>query len=119
MQLLILVLRLRGSCVIGTEKMRNVKRTGNNSRGRSLKSESQHGKSPYPNTAESPVILSEKCGDEFTVRWNKSFDPESIVYKPAANGGVHTSFESLPNEPDIAGRPEAIRDPFQREEART
>jgi len=70
-----------------------------------------------PRYRRQSCYLSESCGDEFTIRWNKSFDPSSVVYEAARDDGVHTSFEDLPNSADVAGRLEAIRDPFQREEA--
>jgi hypothetical protein len=70
-----------------------------------------------PKYRRQSCYLSESCGDEFMIRWNKSFDPHSIVYKATAAAAVHASFETLPNNSDLTGRIEAIRDPFQREEA--
>ena len=51
-----------------------------------------------------------------TVRWNKSFDENSIVYKVGPNG-VMSSRESLPNNMKCDGILEVMFAPFQREDA--
>lgn len=55
--------------------------------------------------------------DEFIVRWNKSFDESSCVYRAGKDRITATGIELLPNEADIAGRIDAIPAPFQRPEA--
>jgi Zn-dependent peptidase ImmA (M78 family) len=60
--------------------------------------------------------VSSNCEDEHLIRWNKSFDRTSVVYK-AREGGVHRAVESLPNQSGQYGQIEAILCPFQREEA--
>ena len=61
--------------------------------------------------------LSATCTDDFTVRWNKSFDPSSIVYKARLHRGVVRAHEPLPNDREERGLLEAIVAPFQREDA--
>jgi Zn-dependent peptidase ImmA (M78 family) len=70
-----------------------------------------------PKYRRQSVYLSASCGEEFTIRWNKSFDQASCVYTAGANGGIHFGRESLPNSSGILGRLEVIRAPYQREEA--
>ena len=60
--------------------------------------------------------LSSSCGDEYLVRWNKSFETESVVYK-SHQGGICRAIETLPNQMDKCGRMEAVLCPFQREDA--
>jgi hypothetical protein len=60
--------------------------------------------------------MSSNCGDELLIRWNKSFDRASVVYK-AREGGIHRAVESLPNQSGLYGHLEAALSPFQREEA--
>lgn len=60
--------------------------------------------------------MSTDCSDDHLIRWNKSFDPESIVYK-TADGRLHSAIETLPNVAAQSGRIEAILAPYQREEA--
>jgi Zn-dependent peptidase ImmA (M78 family) len=63
------------------------------------------------------VHLSAACReDEYTIRFNKSFDPSSIVYK-AHEGGIHSGVESLPNMTSASGRIEAMRCPYQSDNA--
>jgi hypothetical protein len=75
------------------------------------------GISDSPKYRRQSCYLSEQCGDDFTVRWNKSFDPSSVVYRAATDGGVQASIEVLPNEAGLRGRIEAVRAPYQRENA--
>jgi Zn-dependent peptidase ImmA (M78 family) len=60
--------------------------------------------------------LSEQCGDDFIIRWNKSFDLSSVVYQ-ASTGGIVTEYEELPNLSSKKGRIEAMLAPFQSEDA--
>lgn len=61
--------------------------------------------------------LSEACTAQHIVRWNKSFDQRSVVYAAGRNGGVHSASEVLPNSDGAVGMLEAIRAPYQREDA--
>jgi hypothetical protein len=61
--------------------------------------------------------LSEECNDDYTIRWNKSFPVESVVYSAATNGEIQIGFESLPNRLTSKGRLEAVRAPYQRHDA--
>jgi Zn-dependent peptidase ImmA (M78 family) len=59
------------------------------------------------------VHLSAACREqEYTIRFNKSFDPGSVVYK-AREGGIQRSLESLPNMANANGRIEAMLCPYQ------
>lgn len=51
-----------------------------------------------------------------TVRWNKSFDENSIVYEVGPYG-VMSSKEPLPNDMGVEGSLEVIHAPYQREDA--
>jgi hypothetical protein len=51
-----------------------------------------------------------------TVRWNKSFDETSIVYRIGPYG-VTSSREPLPNDTEFEGILEAIQAPYQRGDA--
>ena len=65
------------------------------------------------------VHLSASCAEaeaEYTIRFNKSFDPSSIVYK-AREGGIHSGIESLPNLSGAIGRIEAMLCPYQSDAA--
>ena len=63
------------------------------------------------------VHLSAACReDEYTIRFNKSFDPSSVVYKARA-GGIQSSVESLPNLANVSGRIEAMLCPYQSDNA--
>ena len=61
--------------------------------------------------------LSEACSHAYTIRWNKSFPVESVVYSAATSGDVQIGFEALPNQATGKGRLEAVRAPYQRDEA--
>jgi Zn-dependent peptidase ImmA (M78 family) len=54
--------------------------------------------------------------DSHTVRWNKSFNENSIVYKVGPNG-VMSCGESLPNGMPLEGILEVMHAPYQRDEA--
>jgi Zn-dependent peptidase ImmA (M78 family) len=63
------------------------------------------------------VHLSAACPEEeYTIRFNKSFDPNSIVYK-ARDGGIQSSVETLPNLANVSGRIEAMLCPYQGDNA--
>ena len=63
------------------------------------------------------VHLSASCAEnEYTIRFNKSFDPTSIVYK-AREGGIQMGVESLPNLSGALGRIEALLCPYQSDNA--
>jgi hypothetical protein len=63
------------------------------------------------------VHLSAACQeDEYTIRFNKSFDPSSIVYK-AREGGIHSGVEGLPNLTSAVGRIEAMLCHYQSDSA--
>ncbi len=60
--------------------------------------------------------LSDKCGDQYIIRWNKSFDSSSVVYQ-AHKGGVRNGFEKLPNLSNKMGRIEAVLAPYRHDAA--
>jgi hypothetical protein len=60
--------------------------------------------------------LSERCGTEYNIPWNKSFDLDSVVYQ-AEKHHVVSAIECLPNSVDKLGRIEAIIAPYQRDDA--
>jgi hypothetical protein len=63
------------------------------------------------------VHLSAGCREEeYTIRFNKSFDPSSIVYK-AREGGIQRGVECLPNMANTNGRIEAMLCPYQGDSA--
>jgi Zn-dependent peptidase ImmA (M78 family) len=62
-------------------------------------------------------FMSDACADKHIIRWNKSFILGSSVYAAGVNGGIHRAEESLPNAAAIVGTLEAIRAPYQRDEA--
>jgi hypothetical protein len=62
------------------------------------------------------IHMSPGCSDDHLVRWNKSFDQESIVYK-AVDGRLHSAVEQLPNVAAQSGLLEVMQAPYQREEA--
>lgn len=70
-----------------------------------------------PKYRRQSLHLSEACSDAYAVRWNKSFSVESAVYNASTNDLVQVSIESLPNQVTQKGRLEAIRAPYQRDEA--
>jgi hypothetical protein len=62
------------------------------------------------------IHMSCNCEDRHLIRWNKSFDRTSVVYK-AKDGRVHSAIETLPNQSERHGRIEAMLSPYQRDEA--
>jgi len=78
---------------------------------------SRDGEETQPKYRRQSLHLSETCSDSYTIRWNKSFPEESVVYSAAINGDIQVGFESLPNQITRKGRLEAVRAPYQREDA--
>ena len=74
-------------------------------------------KKSQPKYRRQSLHLSEACGSEYTIRWNKSFDPCSVVYKASVTDGVQVGYETLPNEISKDGKLEAIKAPYQRDDA--
>ena len=62
------------------------------------------------------IHLSSACSEEYTIRFNKSFDVNSVVYQ-LQDGLIHTGIEQLPNLSGANGRIEAMPCPYQRETA--
>jgi Zn-dependent peptidase ImmA (M78 family) len=69
-----------------------------------------------PKYRRQSLHTSEACGDEYMVRWNKSFSEDSVVYGAAGNNAIQVGRESLPNEVMRTGHIEAVRAPYQRGE---
>lgn len=66
-----------------------------------------------PKYRRQSVHLSASCPeDEYTIRYNKSFDPSSVVYK-APQSGIQSGIEALPNLTSAVGRIEAVLCPYQ------
>jgi Zn-dependent peptidase ImmA (M78 family) len=59
--------------------------------------------------------LSHACDESYFIPWNKSFDLSSAVYQAVER--MAAAFERLPNRTDQLGRLEAVRAPFQRDNA--
>jgi hypothetical protein len=72
---------------------------------------------PEPKYRRQSFHVSDSFPDRLTVRWNKSFDIDSIIYRAAACGTALTANESLPNSSDLEGRLEALVAPYQRDDA--
>jgi Zn-dependent peptidase ImmA (M78 family) len=65
------------------------------------------------------VHLSAACAEaeaNYTIRFNKSFDPSSMVYK-TRESGIKSGIEGLPNLSGALGRIEAMRCPYQSDTA--
>jgi len=71
----------------------------------------------HPKYRRQSIYVSDNCGDHLTIRWNKSFDETSCVYDAGRNGGLHFGREALPTGSGTIGRLEAVKAPYQREEA--
>lgn len=74
-------------------------------------------KTAHPKYRRQSVYVSDGCGDGLTIRWNKSFDLTSCVYQAGRNAGIYSGYEPLPNGSSAMGFLEAVRAPYQREEA--
>jgi len=72
---------------------------------------------PEPKYRRQSFHMSDHFPDHFVVRWNKSFDTDSIVCKVAEAGGVLTADEPLPSDSEPEGRLEAVVAPYQRDDA--
>jgi Zn-dependent peptidase ImmA (M78 family) len=72
---------------------------------------------PEPKYRRQSLFTSTACGDQHTIRWNKSFDLESCVYLAAKSGTIVERHEVLPNQSGQEGALEVVRAPFQREDA--
>jgi hypothetical protein len=72
---------------------------------------------PEPKYRRQSLFSSTACGDQYTIRWNKSFDLESCVYLAARSGAIVKGLEVLPNQSGQEGTLEVVRAPFQREDA--
>jgi Zn-dependent peptidase ImmA (M78 family) len=72
---------------------------------------------PEPKYRRQSFHMSDRFPDRLIVRWNKSFDAESIIVQAADLGGVLTANEPLPNGSDLVGRLEAVVAPYQRDDA--
>jgi len=72
---------------------------------------------PSPKYRRQSFFASNNCGDEHTIRWNKSFDTSSCVYLAPESHGICSAVEALPNSAREQGVLEVIRAPFQREDA--
>jgi hypothetical protein len=71
-----------------------------------------------PKYRRQSLFTSDLCdADDFIVRWNKSFDPESCVYVAGKERRYASDTEALPNDSPVAGTMEAIPAPYQREDA--
>jgi len=53
----------------------------------------------------------------YTIRWNKSFPMRSVVYSTAMSGEIQAARESLPSNITKKEHFEAIRAPYQRDDA--
>lgn len=63
------------------------------------------------------LFLSDGCDGSHVIPWNKSFDFNSCVYKAGHEGTLGVDYETLPNRAAEYGKLEAIRAPYQREDA--
>jgi Zn-dependent peptidase ImmA (M78 family) len=72
---------------------------------------------PQPKYRRQSIHLSEDCDEDLRIHWNKSFDQSSCVYRAGMNSGIYYGTECLPNDSGIRGRLQAVRAPYQREEA--
>lgn len=72
---------------------------------------------PSPKYRRQSLFASLSCGDEHTIRWNKSFGAESCVYLAAGSHAICSAVETLPNQASEKGFFEVVRAPFQREDA--
>lgn len=72
---------------------------------------------PEPKYRRQSFHMSDRYPDRLAVRWNKSFDAESIVVRAAELGGILDAIEPLPNGSDLEGRLEAVVAPYQRDDA--
>jgi hypothetical protein len=79
--------------------------------------QSEEEKTATPKYRRQSIHFSEVAKEHLMIRWNKSFAESSCVYQAGIGDGIHSAIETLPNGSGIEGRLEAIRAPFQREDA--
>lgn len=72
---------------------------------------------PRPKYRRQSFFMSESGRDGFVVRWNKSFNEDSVAYAAAQRPGIVVSYEALPNQVRLGGRIEIVQAPFQRQDA--
>ncbi|HYM76078.1 MAG TPA: ImmA/IrrE family metallo-endopeptidase [Candidatus Dormibacteraeota bacterium] len=75
--------------------------------------------SSSPKYRRQSFYTSESCGNEHLVPWNKSFDPSSLTYIAGRCTAIQQALEALPNQANLVGSFEAVRAPYQREDADT
>jgi Zn-dependent peptidase ImmA (M78 family) len=73
--------------------------------------------SSSPKYRRQSFYTSESCGNEHLIPWNKSFDPSSLAYIAGRCTAVQRALEALPNQANLLGSFEAVRAPYQRENA--
>jgi hypothetical protein len=71
---------------------------------------------PEPKYRRQSFHSSDAFPEPLTVRWNKSFDEDSIVYEVGSSVLLHSE-EALPNGTSRLGVLEAIAAPYQRDDA--
>jgi hypothetical protein len=69
---------------------------------------------PVPRYRRQAFHSSAKCGPEFTIPWNKSFDTDSCVYRIPSEGDFASGVEVLPAKSPRHGILEACPAPYQR-----
>jgi hypothetical protein len=72
---------------------------------------------PEPKYRRQSLYVSDNFPEGLTVRWNKSFDEDSVVYRAADSATVLHHTEPLPNGTAVRGRLESVAAPYQREDA--
>jgi Zn-dependent peptidase ImmA (M78 family) len=72
---------------------------------------------PEPKYRRQSFHASDQFPEHLTIRWNKSFDEGSVVYRAANSVTVSHGDEALPNGMATVGRLEAITAPYQRDDA--
>jgi len=73
--------------------------------------------SPSPKYRRQSFYTSECCGSEHVVPWNKSFDSSSCAYIAGRCTAIQRALDALPNQAGRVGNFEAVRAPYQREDA--
>lgn len=67
-----------------------------------------------PKYRRQSLYSSDICTDEHLIRWNKSFEEASCVYRAHESNGIVYGVEQLPNSTGAPGLIEAVIAPFQR-----
>ena len=73
--------------------------------------------SSSPKYRRQSFYTSESCGNEHLIPWNKSFEPSSLAYIAGRCTAIQRALEALPNQANLLGSFEAVRAPYQRENA--